>query len=236
MSPVERFTRDGASKYVWACLALAALIWLAFAFTTGGRAVDDERAASQQRAVRYVDQVLAPRLQNHDLAAPISGLDGAVRRSILTDTRVSRVRIWSADGALLFSTDASDRPGSNAGLNDPLLRVTERDGPTTRSDFSDSGGADDPERSLLRTFVPMGTTAVAEIDQTDAGTVGPVRTEWLSYEILAGGLLLLFLVMSGLSLREPIEPINTGVAFADSAIPAGFSLIDDESLHAVQEV
>ena len=236
MSPVERFTRDGASKYVWACLALAALIGLAFAFTTGGRAVDDERAASQQRAVRYVDQVLAPRLQNHDLAAPISGLDGAVRRSILTDTRVSRVRIWSADGALLFSTDASDRPGSNAGLNDPLLRVTERDGPTTRSDFSDSGGADDPERSLLRTYVPMGTTAVAEIDQTDAGTVGPVRTEWLSYEILAGGLLLLFLVMSGLSLREPIEPINTGVAFADSAIPAGFSLIDDERLHAVQEV
>ncbi len=76
MSPVDRFTRDGASKYVWAGLALVALIGLAFAVTAGGRAVDDERAASQGRAVGYVDQVLAPRLQGHDLAAPITGLDG----------------------------------------------------------------------------------------------------------------------------------------------------------------
>jgi hypothetical protein len=236
MSPVERFTRDGASKYVWAVLALVALLGLAYAITAGGTAVDDERAASQARAVAYVDQVLAPRVQGHDLAAPISGLDGAVRRSILSDTRVSRVRVWSSDGTLLFSTDGSDRPGSHAGLNDPLLRVAEREGPITRSDFSDSGGQDDPERSLLRTYVPLGSTALAEIDQTDEGTVGPVRTEWLSYQILAGGVLLLLLVMIGLSLREPIEPINVGVPFADSSIPAGFSLIDDDRLHAVHEV
>ena len=174
MGPVDRFTRDGASKFVWAGLALAALIGLAFAVTMGGRAVDDERAASQGRAVRYVDQVLAPRLQGEDLV--ITGLEGPVRRSILSDPRVSRVRIWSTDGKLLFSTDESDRPGSNAGLNDPVLRETERGGPTTRSDFSDSGGANDPERSLLRTYAPLGTVAVAEIDQTDAGTLGPIRT------------------------------------------------------------
>ncbi len=236
MSPVERFTRDGASKYVWAVLALAALLGLAYAITAGGGAVDDERAASQARAVAYVDRVLAPRVEGHDLTAPISGLDGAVRRTILSDTRVSRVRVWSSDGTLLFSTDGSDRPGSHAGLNDPLLRVAERDGPITRSDFSDSGGQDDPERSLLRTYVPLGPTALAEVDQTDEGTVGPVRTEWLSYQILAGGVLLLLLIMIGLSLREPIEPINVGVPFADSSIPAGFSLIDDDRLHAVHEV
>ena len=236
MGPVDRFTRDGASKFVWAGLALVALIGLAFAITTGGRAVDDERAASQGRAVRYVDQVLAPRLQSQDLVAPITGLEGPVRRSILSDPRVSRVRIWSTNGKLLFSTDESDRPGSNAGLNDPVLRETERAGPTTRSDFSDTGGANDPERSLLRTYAPVAPMAVAEIDQTDAGTLGPIRTEWLGYQILAGGLLLLFLVMIGLSLRDPIERINTGVPFAGSSIPAGFSLIDDERLHAVQEV
>lgn len=236
MSPVERFTRDAASKYVWAAVALIALLGLAFAVTTGGRAVEDERAASQQRAVGYVNGVMAPRLQGQDVAAPVPGLDNAVRNSILSDPRVSRVRVWSADGTLLFSTDASDRPGSDAGLNDPFLRVAERDGPITRSDFSDSGGADDPERSLLRTYVPVGTDAVAEVDQTDAGTVGPVRTEWLDYQILAGGLLLLFLIMIGLSLREPIEPINVGVPFADSSIPAGFSLIDDDRLYAVHEV
>jgi hypothetical protein len=236
MSPVGRFTRDTASKYIWAAVALIALLGLAFAVTAGGRAVEDERAASQQRAVGYVNRVMAPRLQGWDLAAPVPGLDGAVRTSILFDPRVSRVRVWSADGTLRFSTDASDRPGSDAGLNDPFLRVAERDGPITRSGFSDSGGAEDPERSLLRTYVPVGTDAVAEVDQTDAGTIGPVRTEWLGYQILAGGLLLLFLIMIGLSLREPIEPINVGVPFADSSIPAGFSLIDDDRLYAVHEV
>jgi hypothetical protein len=236
MSPVERFTRDAASKYVWAAAALIALLGLAFAVTGGGRAVEDERAASQQRAVGYVNQVMAPQLQGRDLAAQVQSLDGAVRSSILSDPRVSRVRVWAADGTLLFSTDASDRPASDAGLNDPFLRIAERDGPITRSDFSDSGGAEDPERSLLRTYVPVGTDAVAEVDQIDAGTVGPVRTEWLGYQILAGALLLLFLIMIGLSLREPVEPINVGVPFADSSIPAGFSLIDDDRLYAVHEV
>jgi hypothetical protein len=56
------------------------------------------------------------------------------------------------------------------------------------------------------------------------------------YEILAGAMLLVFLVLTGFSLRDPIEPINVGVPFATSSIPAGFSLIDDDRLHAVHEV
>ena len=95
---------------------------------------------------------------------------------------------------------------------------------------------DDPERTLLRTYVPLGTASVAEIDQTDAGTVGPIRTAWFYYQLLAGGVLLLLLVMTAISLRDPIAPINTGIPFAASSIPRGFSLIDDERLAAVQEV
>ena len=159
-----------------------------------------------------------------------------MRRSILDDERVSRVRIWSTDGTLLFSTDPSDHPGSDEGLNDPVLLDASREGPLTRTDLSDGGGADDPERTLLRTYVPLGTASVAEIDQTDAGTVGPIRTAWFYYQLLAGGVLLLLLVMTAISLRDPIERINTGIPFAASSIPRGFSLIDDERLAAVQEV
>ena len=83
--------------------------------------------------------------------------------------------------------------------------------------------------------MPLRDDAVAEIDQTDDGTIAPVRSEWLRYQILAGALVLLFLIMSALSLRDPIQPINVGVAPAAS-IPAGFSLIDDDRLHAVREV
>ena len=88
---------------------------------------------------------------------------------------------------------------------------------------------------LLRTYVPVGARAVIEIDQTDEATLAAVRTEWWA-TAPGGAMLLLLLVMTGLSLRDPIEPINVGVPFAASSIPAGFSLIDNERLHAVHEV
>jgi hypothetical protein len=240
MGLIDRFTRDAASKYLWAVMSLVAIGGLAFAVTNGDAALDDERAAAQARAAGYVEEELAPRLGGSDLVAPITGqpaasLRGAVDRTILADERVSRVRIWSADGTLLFSTDRADTLGSDAGLNDSLLRQAS-DGVLTRSDISDTGGQDDPERTLLRTYAPLGGSVVAEIDQTDEGTLAIVRTEWLRYQILAGALVLLFLVLTGLSLRDPIEPINVGVPFAASSIPKGFSLIDDERLHAVHEV
>ncbi|HEX6581742.1 MAG TPA: hypothetical protein VF195_12840 [Actinomycetota bacterium] len=238
---IARFTRDGASKYVWAVMALAAIGGLAFAIMNGNDALERERANAQGRAVRYVEQELAPRLEGSALDGPITGqsavsLEAAVERTILADERLTRVRIWSAEGPLLFSTDQADTPGSNAGLNDQLLRRVAREGVLTRSGISDTGGEDDPERSLVRTYVPLEAGAIAEIDQTDEGTLAAVRTEWMYYQILAGAVLLLSLVLTGLSLRDPIEPINTGVPFASSSVPAGFSLIDNDRLHAVQEV
>lgn len=241
MSVIARFTRDGASKYVWAVMAFAAIGGLAFAIIYGSDALERERANAQGRAVQYVEEELGPRLVSSDLDGPITGqsavsLEAAVERTILADERLTRVRIWSADGPLLFSTDQADRPGSNAGLNDQLLRRVAREGVLTRSGISDTGGEDDPERSLVRTYVPLEAGAIAEIDQTDEGTLAAVRTEWMYYRILAGAMLLLFLVLTGLSLRDPIEPINTGVPFASSSVPAGFSLIDNDRLHAVHEV
>jgi hypothetical protein len=241
MTLIQRFTRDEASKYVWAAVALAAILGFAYATTAGSRAVEEVRAVSEDRAVRYVNQVLEPRLEGVELTAPITGqaagsLQELVAGSILTDERVARLRIWSTDGSLLFSTDRSDRPGSNAALNDALLRAASRKGPIARSNYSDTGGANDPERSLLRTYAPLRVNAVVEIDHTAEGTIAPAKYRWLRYQILAGALLILFLVMVALSLREPLEPMNTGVPFAASSVPPGFSLIEDDRLHAVQEV
>jgi hypothetical protein len=241
MGLIERFTRDSVSKFVWAGLLLLAVLGLAFAWTNGERAVDDERDASQARAVAYVAAVLEPRIDGSDVAAPITGqpaasLRSAVERSILVDDRVARVRVWSTDGLLLFSSDTADRPGSDAGLTDPIVSEAARDGVLTRTDVSDTGGQDDPERSLVRSYVPLDVAAVAEIDQTDEGTLGQVRTEWMWYRILAGAFVVLLLVMTMLSLRDPIERINVGVPFATSSVPAGFSLIDDDRLHAVEDV
>ena len=239
MGLIDRFTRDGVSKVVWAGLMLGAIAGLAFAMIHGDAVVARERAAAQARAVAYVDQVLDPRVDAS--SSPVTGSDAtslqaALERDVLGDVRVERVRVWSSDGTLLFSTEEADRVGSNAGLNDQLLDRVASGNTVTRSNVSDTGGATDPERSLLRTYVPLGSSIVAEVDQTDAGTVAIARTEWRYYQLLAGGLVLLFLVITALALRDPIEPINAGVPFAGSSIPAGYSLIDDERLHAVNEV
>jgi hypothetical protein len=244
MSLIQRFTRDGVSRYVWAGMTLAALIGLVYALIMGGQVLDEQRAVSETRAVRYVDRVLGPRLDSVDLTQPITGesadsLEAYIGLLILTDDRVERVRVWSSTdkGMLLFSTDRDDPIdiGSKASLNDSLVFAAARQGPISPSGISDTGGSEDPERSLFRTYVPLRDEAVAEIDQTDEGTVAPVRSEWLSYQILAGALVVLFLTMSALSLRDPIQPINVGVA-PTTSIPAGFSLIDDDRLHAVREV
>lgn len=240
MGPVERFTRDDASKYVWSSLMLAAILALIFAFTTGSDAVDQERLASERRAVAAVEQVLEPRLDASDLMAPLIGselttLRATVGRSILADPRVARVRIWSAEGTLLFSTDRENL-GSRAAFNDDVLRRAAGGTTITRWNLSDTGGLDEQGRSLVRTYTPIGSDAVVEIDQTAEGTVTPVRVAWRNYQILAAALVVLFLFLTVLSLRDPIERINTGVAFAPSSIPAGYSLIDDNRLNAVEEV
>ena len=238
---IARFTRDEASKYVWGLLTMAAIGGLVFAMVHSGTVLAEDRKAAQARATGYVEHVLEPRLDGIDPSVPLTGqratsLQGALEESVLSDTRVSRVRLWSTDGTLLFSTDRSDDPGSDAGLNDEVLRHVSRDGVLTSSDISDTGGAEDPERSLLRTYAPLEGEIVAEIDQTDEGTVAADRTAWRGYQLVAGVLIALLLVMTVLSLRDPIERINVGVPFALSSIPSGYSLIDDERLEAVHEV
>jgi hypothetical protein len=239
MGPVERFTRDAASKYVWASCMVLAILALVLTFTRGGDAVDAERLASQRRAVDAVAEVVEPRVSASDPSAPITeqqltSLRDAVERSILSDPRVVRVRIWSDDGRLWFSTDRNDRLGSQGAFNDEFLEAASTGRTITRSNLSDDGAPD--ELNLLRTYLPLGSNAVAEVDQTTEGTVAPVEAQWRGYQLTAGALALLFLFLTVLSLRDPIERINTGVGFAPSAIPAGYSLIDDERLHAVEEV
>src|SRR5688572_16025860 len=191
MGPVQRFTRDAASKYVWACLMVAAILALVFTIAKGGDAVDAERLASERRAVAAVDQVLRPRLEASDLQGPIAApeltsLREAIGRTILSDPRVVRLRIWSEDGELWFSTDRDDDLGSNGALNDDVLRQAAAGSAITRSNLSDMGGFDEQGRSLLRTYTPLGSSAIVEIDQTSEGTIAPVEATWRAYQILAG--------------------------------------------------
>ena len=117
MSLIDRFTRDDSEQVrlgrAWPWPPLGGL---AFAITTGGRR--PRRGARElRRPARSATwrRCSLPGSQGSDLAAP--SRDSRRRRSTARSsarssptTRVSRVRIWSADGTLLFSTDGSDTP------------------------------------------------------------------------------------------------------------------------------
>jgi hypothetical protein len=241
MSLVQRFTRDSASKYVWGALLLVGILGVVFAFTAGSDAVRDERLRAERRAVAAADEVLGPSLEGVDLATPVDGRDltalrGAIADSIGTDARVARVAVWSAGGELLFSTDRTDNIGSNEALNDELLQRAATGDTLTRWNVSDVGGTDEVGRSLLRTYTPLRSGVVAEIDHAEDGTVGPVAAAWWRYRIVAAAAAAFFLLMTILALRDPLARINTGVRFSTAAIPDGYELIDEERLHAVEEV
>ena len=240
MSLVERFTRDSASKFVWGGLLLVALAGLAFAFKTGGDEVREERLDAEQRAVAAVEDVLAPALEGVDLEAPIEGhdLDGLREAvgSITADPRVARVAIWAQGGELLFSTDRADDIGSKEALNDELLQRAGGGVPLTRWNVSDVGGEDEEGRSLLRTYAPIRSGAVAEIDHAGDLTVAPLSTAWMYYRITAAAAVAILLLMTILSMRDPVARINAGVRFSPTAIPSGYAMIDEERLHAVEEV
>ncbi|HYY07404.1 MAG TPA: hypothetical protein VFA25_02240 [Actinomycetota bacterium] len=236
MSLITRFTRDEASKYVWGLLLLAAIGGLLFAVMRAGDALERARTDAQVVALDHVDRLIEPKLGHADLTsgASIERAIGGPARMLVAGEGVERIRIWSPSGALLYSTDRSDQVGSDAALNDRLLRRA-GDRPVTVQDASDTGGANDPERTLVRTYAPT-RSATVEVDQADAATIAPVRSEWFWIQVTAGAAVALFLLLSILSLRDPIEPINTGVPLARSSIPRGYSLIDDERLSAVEEV
>lgn len=241
--PIERFTRDRVSKFVWGSLLLAAIGGLAFTLVHRGNAIEDARLRAEHLALTGIQQVMAPHLTRSDPSRPIgdpeaTSLREAIASSTLGEPPVARVRVWAPNGNLLFSTDASDADqlGAAGAVNDAVLAEAASGLTITRWGLTDVGGSDERGRDLVRTYSPVGRRAVVEVDQTREGTIAVEDAMWFRYQILAAVVVLLFLVLTFASLRDPLDPINTGVPFRPSSVPAGLSLIDDERLNAVEEV
>ena len=177
------------------------LIGLAFAVTARRRGGRRRACGSQGRAVRYVDQDDSLLGLQSQIWSPPSRAGGSRcargRSSILTPTTSARVRIWSTDGKLLFSTDQSDRPGSDAGLNDPVLHETVP--PRRRSHDRTSrtaGGRTIPSEACCGPMCPRDRRPWPRSTRPTRARSGRSGPHGSYYQILAGGVLLLFLVMT----------------------------------------
>ncbi|MBI3648392.1 MAG: hypothetical protein HY240_06560 [Actinobacteria bacterium] len=238
MTVVARFTRDRVSRYVWGGVLIVALCLLAYAVIVGRREVLDERTAAQSRAVAYATGELSQPAAGMERGPLPAGahdrLVAELRQRVLSDPRVSRVRVWGLDGQLLLTADRG-KGTSLAALDASVLGRL----PTTPVITVQSESASGPE---LETFVVLeppqeGRTGVAaEIDQPLGLALGDVVRRWRDTQIAAGALVALVLLFTLLSLREPLERIGAGVRFYPGSVPEGLAVVERSQLREVDRV
>src|SRR4051794_27124582 len=184
MTTFDRFTRDRQSRFIWGGAAVVFVALTMLAASNGRTALADETAQAQDRAVGYTQTVLFDALDADLLAEEIRGpqyrdLIIEVTGGIMTGEGVARVRIWSPDGTLLFSTESLEQIGTTAenrapidlGMQDLVSRLL------SEATVAGKPGLAGTTEQLYQTFVPIHvrerTTVlgVAEIDRRYAPMV-----------------------------------------------------------------
>ena len=201
------------------CLGLGVVAWL-----QAPAAVERGRSDASASAVRATTQVLIPALEEHEFTGqPIAGADAKViasdvRDRVLADGEVARVRIWSADGTLVFSSDGADQPAGSASAPAAVRTTakTERPASVVGDDRLPSSGQ--AQIGVLGTFVPVSLDAgaaplaVAEFDQPLASTTGGA-TVFRVLALVLGALGCLFVWLTVVRRRsEHEEPHDSPVA------------------------
>ena len=221
MTTFDRFTRDRQSRFIWGG---ATVVFVALTLLAGGyrrTALADETAQAQTRAVGYTQTVLFDALDADLLAEEIRGpqyrdLIIEVTGGIMTDEGVVRVRIWSPDGTLLFSTESLEQIGTTAENRAPIDLGMQNHVSSLLSEATVAGkpGLAGTTEQLYQTFVPIHvrerTTVlgVAEIDRRYAAIVDAAEQPWKRVRAGLAGAALVCALLFLLSLRRPKSTID----------------------------
>ncbi len=205
----DRRTRDRVRLFFWAVLTVVCLVAVVVARQQQTQGLQRKTAAAQERAVRFTQNVLAGTLDAQRVARPIerSGYDqllATLKHGLFTDQRVVRVRVWDADGLLVFTTDDPSQIGVTKS-NDASLRSAMR-GDMVSAVVNESFARDrstTPEpTALLSTFVPLRTPdkanvyGVVQIDNDYALMVDAASSPWKQMQIAFAIVAILCLVMA----------------------------------------
>lgn len=232
MKVLDRFTRDPLSRYLWGGLTVAFAILIVFAASGSRRDLADRETQAQARAVAYTGSTLFQNLDAHLMSGPILGpgyrdLLIPVQAEIMTDPAVARVRIWGPDG-LLFSTDERENIGTVYARPTPALEAAFRghtSSTVARTTVSIEQGIPPTTAQLYQTFVPIhvpdrtAPVGAAEIDAYLAPMVAASHGTWRTLEVVFAVVFLLVLLMTLLSLRQPIDRPAVSEPAASVAAP-----------------
>ncbi|MGZ6545499.1 MAG: hypothetical protein ACXVEI_09335 [Actinomycetota bacterium] len=205
----DRRTRDRVRLFFWAVLTVVCLVAVVVARQQQTQGLQRKTDAAQERAVRFTQNVLADTLDPQRVARPIerSGYDAllaTLKHGLFNDQRVVRVRVWDADGLLVFTTDDPSQIGVTKS-NDAILRSALR-GDTVSAVVNESFARDrstTPEpTALFSTFIPLRTAdkanvyGVVQIDNDYALMVDAASHPWKQMQIAFAIVAILCLVMA----------------------------------------
>ena len=221
MTTFDRFTRDRQSRFIWggATVVFVALTLLAAGY--GRTALTDETGQAETRAVGYTQTVLFDALDADLLAEEIRGpqyrdLIIEVTGGIMTDEGVARVRIWSPEGTLLFSTESLEQIGTTAENRAPIELGMQDQVSSQLSEATVAGkpGLSGTTEQLYQTFAPIhvrertAVLGVAEIDRRYASIVDAAEQPWKRLRAGLAGAALVCGLLFLLSLRRPVTAID----------------------------
>lgn len=185
-------------------LAIACAFAVALSWFLQQRALTSATAGEEGKVTAFVKQTVGPAVSGADLSKPLGSsvrqrLDQKLDKGVLASGPIVRVRVFSINGQLLYSTDAADKLGSAAfGYPDALRGAA--GGALTSLVDDDSvtvkGGAQ--SLRLLRTYAPLKgakdrTIAVVAVDQRYAPLEQAARSPWHTVQLGFAVLAVLFL-------------------------------------------
>ncbi|MEO8476746.1 MAG: hypothetical protein ABI572_06805 [Actinomycetota bacterium] len=215
MNVIHRRSRIG--RFAWSGLVVLALLLLVVARQQEQAALTRQIDEAQRRAVLYANTVLYNALRAPTVATPLTGatyrdLFTDIQGQIFTDTRVARVRLWSSDGVLLFSTDDRDKIGELRVDADPAIMAADggevssrlTTAPFTKATTGDPGTLTE----LFQTFVPLrvpdrvAVLGSVQIDQFYAALRSDAAGPWKTAQAIFGAMALIAVLLAAWSFRR----------------------------------
>lgn len=234
MNVIHRNSRYG--RFVWTGLAVLSLALFMVARQQEQTALTKQVDEAQRRALLYANTVLYNALRAPTVSTPLTGatyrdLYTDIQGQMFTDTRVARVRLWGADGTLLFSTDERDKIGQLRVNEDPAIVAAAKGtvssrlttAPFTKATTGDPGTQTD----LFQTFVPLrvpdriAVLGAVQIDQFYDSLRTAAAGPWKKAQGIFLALMVLFAVLAFLSFRRRPAVVAVESVSTPSARPLG---------------
>jgi hypothetical protein len=221
---MESVTRPSHARRTLIFLVALAGALLAMSIVQRDRALEQQYEDGQERAELYAATVFRTALDRVDVASPLEGdrhdsLFAEVQAFVLTDPTVARVRLWDAEGTLLFSTDPAENPGDTS--DDPAIGSASGGSVQSRLalELLSPPPAEDADRRatpLFQTFAPLrirgsaDVVGAVEIEQFAAALEERADEPWWIVQSAASGvtvlLALLALISVARGMRRPAPP------------------------------